>query len=93
MLESRYLDAIKEWFGDRLSGTQLVHESVSDTRLYLVYTTDGEIEIVRLFVNYFTKDISISIERQIKGIDHTLMSLKDLMLIVETVVNTIKGED
>lgn len=88
----KYGETIKHWYGDKLSGYQLLHEN-GDVQFFVVYTVDGHIEIARLFPNYFTQEIDINVERKVTDIDHTLIPLTDLMQIVETVVNTLKGVD
>lgn len=87
---TKYVDRIKDWYEEYLVGYQLIHEDVGgETQIYIIYTTGGEIEIVRLFPNYFTGDVELSVDRKIE-VDHTVMPLTDLMQIVEGVVNTIK---
>lgn len=90
---TKYVEKIKGWYEEYLAGYQLIHEDVDGgTQIYIVYTTDGEIEIVRLFLNYFTGNVELNVDRKIE-VDHTVMPLTDLMQIVETVVNTIKRDD
>lgn len=87
---TKYASTITERYDQALAGYQLIHEE-GEVKIYIVYKVDGKIEIVRLFPNRYTGDLDISIEHKIMDIDHTLIPLTDLMQVIETVVNTLKG--
>ncbi|KZR57515.1 hypothetical protein [Pseudobacillus badius] len=91
--EMSYLNKLAEKYGDRMKGSQLIHEQYNNVRIYVVYLTDGSIEIARLFTNYFTEDVDVSVEQRIQDIDHTLMPLGDTMGLIEVIVNTVKGNE
>lgn len=85
----KYTDAIRRHYGERLTGYQLIHES-EEVHLYVVYSDNGKFDVVRVFPNYFTKILDVSVEHRLDGLSE--VSLTDLMQLVETLVNTLKGE-
>lgn len=89
----KYTDTIESHYGETLVGYQLIHEQ-DEVYIYVVYIKNGKMDIVRLFPNYFTRVIDVSVDRKMPPhVDLSNINLPDLMYVVESIVNTLKGEN